>query len=177
MLIAFDIFGTIFDLNDVPREEKVEYLRHIKQETWMPLKLPKTWELLNAHPDSAYCLSKLREHHTVVTLSNGPLGLQTKLSKRNGISWDAITPLEMRRVFKPQLTAYRMLSEVYDFPPEEIMMVTANKTFGDLEAAERVGIQSQLIRDVEGGGLTFFDFVKKMCPHDDAFLAQQSAQN
>ncbi len=32
--LAFDVFGTVFDLNFVPREEIRAYVDHIKQPEW-----------------------------------------------------------------------------------------------------------------------------------------------
>lgn len=162
-LIAFDIFGTIFDLSKTPKNEIREYGEHIRKPEWSPLKLPKSWENLDAHGD-CYCgLSELRSMgYIVVTLSNGPLGLQTKLSKNNGIVWDAITPLEINKVFKPNPRAYESLCEIYDFQPNEIMMVTANKTFGDLEASAKLGMRPCLIRDKDGECIDVVDLYEKL---------------
>lgn len=146
-VIAFDVFGTVFDLSQVERNEVRTYIQHIKQSEWFPLKLPKHWEILPAHTDSREGIEMLRKDYTVVTCSNGPLGLLTKLSKHNNISWDAIIPLELNKVFKPNHKAYLTVCEVLDVAPEEVLMVTANEKFGDLEAAKEVGMSSILIRD------------------------------
>ena len=146
-VIAFDVFGTVFDLSQVERNEVRTYIQHIKQSEWSPLKLPKHWETLPAHADSKEGIEMLRKDYTVVTCSNGPLGLLTKLSKHNNISWDAIIPLELNKVFKPNHKAYLTVCEVLDVAPEEVLMVTANEKFGDLEAAKEVGMSSILIRD------------------------------
>lgn len=149
-VVAFDVFGTVFNLTPTDREEVRDYVRHIRQPEWAPLRLPKSWESLPAHPDSAEGIAKLREKFIVVTCSNGPLGLLTKLSKHNGIQWDAIIPLELNRVYKPDPRAYLTVCEVLDVAPEEVLMVTANKTFGDLEASAKLGMRSVLIRDGDG---------------------------
>lgn len=145
-VIAFDVFGTVFDLSVAPHQEIKDYAKHIRQPEWAPLHLPKSWETLPAHKDSAKGIAMLREQFIVVTCSNGPLGLLTKLSKYNNVSWDAIIPLELNKVFKPNPKAYLTVCEVLDILPSEMMMVTANKDFGDLEAASKLGMQAQLIR-------------------------------
>lgn len=146
-LIAFDVFGTVFDLSGVDRAEIAGYIRHIREPHWMPLELPKHWERLPAHPDAAEGIERLRSRYMVVTCSNGPLGLLAKLSKHNRISWDAIIPLELGQVFKPNPAAYLVMCNALDLPPSEVVMVTANRTFGDLEAASALGMQTRLIRD------------------------------
>lgn len=147
-VVAFDVFGTVFDLSGVPRKELKAYAAHIRQPEWSPLVLPSHWERLSAHPDSAEGVNRLRSRYAVVTCSNGPLGLLAKLSKYNGVQWDAIIPLELNRVFKPNPAAYLTVCEVMGVAPGEVLLVTANRTFGDLEAASALGMQAQLIRDV-----------------------------
>jgi 2-haloalkanoic acid dehalogenase type II len=152
MVIAFDVFGTVFDLSSIDRQEVRDYARHIRQTEWQPLKLPAHWERLPAHPDSREGIERLRQNHIVVTCSNGPLGLLAKLSKHNGISWDAIIPLELNRVYKPNQRAYMTVCQVLNVQPTDVMMVTANKDFGDLEASAKLGMKPMLIRDGDGDG-------------------------
>ncbi len=150
-VIAFDTFGTVFDLAGVPREELRAYLKHIQKPEWSPLVLPSSWEQLPAHPDAACGIDRLRDAgYLVVTCSNGPLGLLAKLSKHNEVHWDAIIPLEMNKVFKTNPKSYMTVCEVMGVAPEEVLMVTANKTFGDLEASRKLGMRAELIRDPEG---------------------------
>ena len=145
-VIAFDVFGTVVDLSEAPREEVRAYARHIHQPQWQPLVLPESWARFSAHPDAALGIARLRQDYLVVTCSNGPLGLLAKLSKHNGISWDAIIPLELNRVYKPSPRAYLTVCEVLGVLPQEVMMVTANKDFGDLEASAALGMTPMLIR-------------------------------
>lgn len=145
-VIAFDVFGTVFDLSGASREDIKAYIKHIKQPEWSPLKLPKSWETFPAHPDAKEGIELLRKNHFVVTCSNGPLGLLAKLSKNNDISWDAIIPLELNKVFKTNPKAYMTVCEVLDVEPKDILMVTANKDFGDIEAARALGMGAILIR-------------------------------
>lgn len=159
-VIAFDVFGTVFDLSSVDRDEVRAYARHLKAfhhtNAWLPLELPKSWETLPAHADSAEGVAKLRERYKVVTCSNGPRPLLTKLSAHNGIEWDEIIALEMNRVYKPNPRAYLTVCEVMNVEPSEVMMVTANETFGDLEASAALGMTPMLIR-AETGPKTIVD--------------------
>lgn len=145
-LIAFDTFGTVFDLSQVPRTDLKAYNEHIHKPDWSPISFPQHWNDLVAHPDAAEGIERLREEYTVVTLSNGPLGFLTRLSKKRGITWDAITPLEMFKVFKPHPYAYLALIDVYGYQPNEIMMCTANEHFGDLEGSKALGMTPMLIK-------------------------------
>ena len=149
-VIAFDVFGTLVKFDGVPHEEIKAYADHIRKPEWSPLVLPDSWKNLKAFDDSQYTVDLLRLHQfMVVTLSNGPLGIQAHLLRNNAIPVDAIIPLEIARVFKPNPRAYQAASEILGIPPENWLMVTANEKFGDLEASKLIGMQSQLIRGDE----------------------------
>ncbi len=126
--------------------DRKAYADHISSPEWKPLVLPKSWNALPAHQDSGQGISLLRENYTVVALSNGPVKLLSSLSKHNGIDWDWIVPLELKQVFKPNPQAYLTVCEVFGVEPQEVCMVTANQTFGDLEASSALGMQNRLIR-------------------------------
>jgi 2-haloalkanoic acid dehalogenase type II len=149
-VIAFDVFGTVFDLSAVNRSEVRDYVRHIKQDEWQPLQLPSHWERLPAHPDSHLGIERLRQRYLVVTLSNGPLPVQMALSRHNGICWDAIIPLEAVDVYKPNPRAYMYAIDLLQVKPSEVLMVTANEKFGDLEASRALGMEAILIRGSQG---------------------------
>lgn len=147
-VIAFDVFGTVFDIqNNVPRSEIADYVKHVHDTQWRPLEFPEHWKTIPAHLDAAKGIYELRKSHLVVTCSNGPMALLAPLSKHNNISWDAIIPLETARVYKPNPGAYLHVCALLGVEPEEVMMVTANRTFGDLEASAALGMTPQLIRD------------------------------
>lgn len=162
-VIAFDVFGTVFDLSSVNRNELSNYVNHIRQKEWQPLKLPESWETLPAHEDSREGIELLREKYLVVTCSNGPLGLLTKLSKHNKISWDAIIPLELNKVYKTNPKAYMTVCEVLNVIPSEVIMVTANEKFGDLEASAALGMTPILIRNENSKYKTIIDLAKDLC--------------
>jgi FMN phosphatase YigB (HAD superfamily) len=145
-VIAFDLFGTVFDMSGVSRQEIRNYINHINKDSWSPLVLSKAWECLPAFEDSAPGIEELRENFTVLTCTNAPLGTQIKLCKNNGVLFDGYIPLELSRAFKTRPQTYKSVYEIMNIEPEEMMMVTANKTFGDLEASKNLGINPVFIR-------------------------------
>lgn len=138
--LLFDVLGTVVDLSDATKDELKAYARHLRQDMWSPLQLPSRWESFPAHPDSKEGLERLRKKFTVVTCSNPSLGFLMRLSKHNQLNWDAIVPLELGKVFKPNSRAYRHVAETIGIEPADCMMVTANLTFGDLEGSAVVGM-------------------------------------
>lgn len=153
-VFAFDIFGTLVSMEGVPREEMEAYGNHIRQPEWSPLVLPNSWRRLKAFDDVSVGFGRLQcDYKTVVTLSNAPLMTQDWLIYHNGLDdrTDLIVPLELIRVFKPNIEAYKCLFRLFpDIKPEEFCMVSANKHFGDIEAARSLGMKAVLIRGDTG---------------------------
>jgi 2-haloacid dehalogenase len=151
-VIAFDLFGTVFDMANVPREEIRAYLDHVTKPAWSLLELPESWGKLPPFPDAVEGLRRLATKFTTTTCSNCPFGLMMELSTANGIEWGMVNPLELLQVYKPNPAAYEYVAAACDVKPEELMMVTGNKTFahfdyGDIEMARSLGMQAQLIRN------------------------------
>lgn len=149
-VIAFDVFGTVFNLDNIPRQEIKDYVHHIRQPEWKPLALPSSWELMPIHPDSIEGVRRLRNKFKVVTCSNGPVKMLRALSRNAGIEWDCFIPLEENRVYKPDLRAYGTICETMGVDASEVLMVTANETSGDLEAPLKIGMNTMEIRGLEG---------------------------
>jgi 2-haloacid dehalogenase len=154
-VIAFDLFGTVFDLAEVPREEVRAYIDHISRPEWAPLTLPESWERLRPFRGAGSGLAILARKFAVVTCSNAPLGFTSRLLKNADLPFDAIVPLEANRVFKPNPRAYLTVCEVMRVEPSEVLMVTANPRlgrldYGDVEAAREVGMRSVLIESGDG---------------------------
>jgi 2-haloalkanoic acid dehalogenase type II len=161
-VIAFDVFGTVFDFSSVSRSEIAEYVSHVKSnEEYTPLKLPDHWGQLPAHADSAEGIRRLREKFVVVTMSNCPMALLIELSRRNKIDWDGIIPIECYGVYKPDPGAYLMILPLCGVKPSEVMMVTANPTFGDIEASASLGMTPQTIR-TEGNPSTIIELAESL---------------
>lgn len=158
--LAFDCFGTVFDMKSVPTEEIAAYVDHVRRNDFTPYKFPDSWKFLRAHRDSAEGIRMLQEAgYKCVTLSNGDASLLATASESNGIKWDHIIDLAKHRAYKPNnLDAYRSVEKDLGFKPEETMMVTANPTFGDVEGAAAVGMHSMVIR--HGYPNTIIDLAK-----------------
>jgi 2-haloalkanoic acid dehalogenase type II len=149
-VIAFDLFGTVFDLSKVDRAEISAYVKQLRQDVWQPLELPESWGDIQPHPDAKEGIQLLRKQYEVITFSNCPLDLQRHLLAKAGIEFQFLFPLENYHIYKPNEIAYKTLSRYYfAVKPEEIMVVSANKTFGDIEGARAAGMKSCLIRNGE----------------------------
>lgn len=146
--IAFDCFGTVFDMSGIRRDEIKAYVEHVRWNDFSPFEFPESWWHLKAHADSARgiaCLQKAR--FFCVALSNGDANLIDEVAENNGILFDYVIDLAgSHRVYKPHIDAYRTIEKDLGYKPSETLMVTANPTFGDIEGAAAVGMQSQVIR-------------------------------
>lgn len=54
--IAFDLFGTVFDLSAMPKQEIKDYIAHVRKPEWSPLTLPGTWRDMKPHPASYFSI-------------------------------------------------------------------------------------------------------------------------
>lgn len=145
--VAFDCFGTLFDMTDVPRPEIAEYVRHVNKNDFSPYKFPESWWNLKPHPDVVDGIRYLQQSgYFCATLSNGGADLLGHISGACGIGWDFIVDLISYGVYKPHVDAYRTVEKMTGFKPSETLMVTANPTFGDIEGSALVGMESVLIR-------------------------------
>ena len=145
--IAFDCFGTVFDMSSVSRDEIKAYVEHVRKADFSPFAFPVSWWNLKAHSDAAQGIKMLQAMgFACVTLSNGEVGLLSTVAEANGIKFDAFINLERHRVYKPNTDAYRTVEKDLGYKPVETLMVTANPTFGDIEGAAAIGMPSQVIR-------------------------------
>jgi HAD superfamily hydrolase (TIGR01493 family) len=146
--IAFDCFGTVFDMSGVSREEIKAYVAHVRKDDFTPFEFPKSWWQLKAHHDSKEGINMLQSSGFLcVALSNGDCNLIDEISERNGFDFDYLIDLAGRhRVYKPNVDAYRTIEKDLGYKPEETLMVTANPTFGDVEGSAAIGMSSQVIR-------------------------------
>lgn len=146
-VIAFDLFGTVFDLSNVPRGEIKEYANHVRKTEWSPLTLPHSWRYLPAFPDAKSGLEALRGKYTVVSMSNCPLDLQQHLCELNELVFDYLIDLSLVRAYKPHPSTYKSICTTCHVEPSEVLMVTANPNFGDVEGSLAVGMRCQVIRN------------------------------
>lgn len=112
--------------------------------------LNRAWHRLQAWPDSVDGLTRLRQRHTVCSLSNGNLGLLTAMAKHAGLPWDCILSAEVFRAYKPDPAAYLGVADVFEVAPAQVMLAAAHHD--DLAAARACGLRTAYIeRPLEFG--------------------------
>jgi 2-haloacid dehalogenase len=98
------------------------------------------WHRLDAWPDVACGLTRLRQSFLLAPVSNGNISLMVDIARRNGLPWDAILGSEVARDFKPKPVVYLTACEAFDLPPSECMMVAAHSS--DLSHAAACGLRT-----------------------------------
>ena len=98
------------------------------------------WHRLDAWPDSAAGLKRLKAKCLIAPVSNGNISLMADLARQNGLWWDAILGAEVAGDYKPKPRVYLASCEAFDLPPEACMMVAAHSA--DLAAAAKCGLQT-----------------------------------
>jgi 2-haloacid dehalogenase len=107
------------------------------------VQLNLAWHRLDAWPDVAEGLARLRTQFRVAPCSNGNISLMADLARRNGLLWDAILGAEVARDYKPQPVVYLASAAAFDCMPHEAMMVAAHSS--DLAAAAACGLRTAFI--------------------------------
>ena len=112
--------------------------------------LNRVWHRLDPWPDAVAALQRLKRRYILCTLSNGNLGLLTRMAKRAGLPWDCVLSAEVFRAYKPDPATYLGAARVFDLPPERVMLVAAHHD--DLAGARGCGLRSAYIeRPLEFG--------------------------
>lgn len=105
--------------------------------------LNRAWHRLDAWPDTALGLARLRAKYWLAPCSNGNTSIMVDLARRNGIIWDAILGAEFAREYKPKPAVYLSAAAAFDCLPEQTMMVAAHSY--DLAAAAALGLRTAFI--------------------------------
>jgi 2-haloacid dehalogenase len=98
------------------------------------------WHRLDAWPDVARGLARLKRRYLLAPVSNGNISLMVDLARRNDFPWDAILGAEIAGDYKPKPRVYLAAAEAFDLAPHECMMVAAHSA--DLKAAAAVGLRT-----------------------------------
>jgi 2-haloacid dehalogenase len=98
------------------------------------------WHRLDAWPDVAPGMTRLKRRFLLAPCSNGNISLMVGLARRNGIPWDAILGSEIAGDYKPKPRVYLASCEAFDLPPGECMMVAAHSN--DLKHAAASGLRT-----------------------------------
>ena len=108
------------------------------------------WHRLEAWPDAAAGLARLKARCIIAALSNGNVAMMTNLARYAGLPWDCILGAELARAYKPAPQVYLTAVELLGLQPEQVMMVAAHP--GDLQAAAALGLKTALVpRPLERG--------------------------
>lgn len=105
--------------------------------------LNRAWHRLDPWPDAVEGVQRLKRKYIVCTLSNGNLGLLTRMAKRAGLPWDCILSAEVFRAYKPDPATYLGVAKVFGVPPERVMLVAAHHD--DLEGARACGLRTAYV--------------------------------
>lgn len=101
------------------------------------------WHNLSAWPDFPAALSQMRSRYPVVSFTMLPLALVVNVSRRNGVTWDAVISCEMIATYKPHPQAYMRAASWMNLKPSEILMVACHNF--DLNAARDCGFRTAFV--------------------------------
>ncbi len=141
-----------FNIDDVHREVVTELFdqNNLGGSAEERRGIAERWHRLDAWPDFARALRRLRQHRICVSFTILSLSLVIDVSRHNGIDWDAVIPCEMLRVYKPLPDAYRRAAAFLAVEPHQILMVACHNF--DLDAARGVGYRTAFVRRPEEWG-------------------------
>ena len=105
--------------------------------------ITKVWHRLMPWPDAIAGLRRLKTGYIIGTLSNGNIGLLTRMAKHAGLPWDVVLGAETARAYKPQPQAYLANVELLNLRPAQVMLVAAHN--GDLAAAAATGMRTGFV--------------------------------
>ncbi len=112
--------------------------------------LVHAWYQLAPWPDTVDGLTALRERYLLTPLSNGGVGLLTRLARAAGMPFDCILSAELAGSYKPDPRVYLLPSGYFDVRPEQVLMVACHP--GDLQGAKRAGLRTGFVpRPLEWG--------------------------
>jgi 2-haloacid dehalogenase len=98
------------------------------------------WHRLDAWPDVAAGMARLRKKYWLGPVSNGNISLIVNLARRNDMPWDAVLGAEIAGDYKPKPRVYLAACEAFGLQPEQCMMVAAHSN--DLTAASSCGLKT-----------------------------------
>jgi 2-haloacid dehalogenase len=98
------------------------------------------WHRLDAWPDAASGLLRLKRNYLLAPVSNGNISLMVDLARRNHFPWDAILGAEIAGDYKPKPKVYLASAAAFDLKPEACMMVAAHSK--DLAAAAALDLRT-----------------------------------
>jgi len=139
--------GPRFNFDDVHRDQLDRVLvdfglgtltKEDRDEIW------RAWFALDAWPDFVPGVDRLRKKYPCVSFTLLTPRLVIDVSRRNGITWDAIISCEMLGVYKVRPEAYQATAKLLQLKPAEILMVACHNF--DLDAARKEGFRTCFVR-------------------------------
>jgi 2-haloacid dehalogenase len=101
------------------------------------------WHRLKPWPDVVAGLTRLKTRAIIGTLSNGNVGLLTRMAKNAHLPWDVILGAETAEAYKPMPKAYLRAASLLNLEPGAVMLVAAHN--GDLAAAAACGLRTAFV--------------------------------
>ena len=101
------------------------------------------WHKLDAWPEAAAGLARLKRQCKIATCSNGNVSLMVDVARHAELPWDAILGAEPCNGYKPQAHVYTRTAEMLGVAWEDCMMVAAHND--DLAHARAIGFQTAFI--------------------------------
>jgi 2-haloacid dehalogenase len=117
------------DLGDLSAEDR--------DEIWY------AWHRLQAWPDLAAALARLRKRYVVASFTILSTALVIDVSRANGLDWDCVISCEMIGVYKTQPIAYQTAAKLLSLRPSQILMVACHNF--DLRAARGEGYRTAFV--------------------------------
>jgi 2-haloacid dehalogenase len=105
--------------------------------------LNRAWHRLKPWSDVVEGLTRLKSRYIIGTLSNGNVGLLTRMGKNAGLPWDVVLGAETARAYKPLPQAYLASAALLNLEPAQVMLVAAHN--GDLAAAAAAGLSTAFV--------------------------------
>lgn len=101
------------------------------------------WHRLKPWPDVVAGLTRLKTRYIISPLSNGNVGLLTRMAKHVGLPWDLIMGGDLFAHYKPDPETYLGAARLLNLPPHQVMMVAAHNS--DLAAAQALGLRTAFV--------------------------------
>ena len=103
----------------------------------------RAWHRLHPWPDTVEGLTRLKRRVIIGSLSNGNIGLLTRMAKFAALPWDVVLGAETSLAYKPLPQAYLGAAASLNLAPAEVMLVAAHN--GDLAAAAAAGLRTAFV--------------------------------
>ncbi len=133
-------------LDALHRENLLSVLDQHRLEGFSELEIDhinRAWERLDPWPEAIAGLDRLKQRFIIGTLSNGNIGLLTRMAKRAGLPWDVVLSAELAQAYKPDAASYLTAAKLLDCAPNEVMLVAAHNR--DLHGAAAAGLATGFV--------------------------------